>query len=121
MNIFRKIVGAKSKYDKSIPYLYEARLPIDQLPGEYHSYLAETICSLLRRLKADGVGSDEVTLHEIFQGREKQLLVEHCVDGEGRWLDKPDLCRSLEKHYSGHIADDCCSFEDRKQQGEGPF
>lgn len=121
MSILSRLFGARSKYDRSIPYLYEARKPIEQLDGEFRVYYAETICALLRRLTGEGVAPEEVRLYEVYRDREIELLVEHCVDAGGGWLDKPELCRSLEQHYAGHIHEGCCSFDDRKQQGQGPF
>ena len=43
MSILEKILGPKSKYDKSLPYTYEARIRIFEDGTEHKSYLSDTI------------------------------------------------------------------------------
>jgi len=108
-----KLIGPKSKYDKSIPYTYEARVPIIEGDELYNSYIEDTICALVRCLSEHGISPREVTIYEIFEKEEK--LVDHhlLVSPEGRWLSRSELCQSFKEHYKGHIFEGGCSFQDR--------
>jgi len=55
MSLLEKILGPKSKYDKSIPYTYEARIRILEGSDEYNSYFSDTICGLVEYLHRNGV------------------------------------------------------------------
>lgn len=112
MNIVRKIMGPKSKYDESIPYTYEARLPIIEVPGEFNSYISDTICGLIDQLINHGITPDDAEIYEIFREEEKQID-KNLFTANGNWLKKPELCVSFKEHYEGHISDHGCSFEDR--------
>jgi len=48
MSLLSKIIGPKSKYEKDIPYTYEARVKV--VDEEYNSFLADTICALVAHL-----------------------------------------------------------------------
>jgi len=127
MSIIKKIIGPKSKYDKALPYTYEAR--IDVLGGAgneplYSSYFSDTVCGLIEYLDENNIEADEVQLYGVYMGKEMQLDTKHCTSPSGRWLKPPALCKVLEEHYKntmeeqykGHMADDKCSFDDRDQK-----
>ncbi|MDP2759285.1 MAG: hypothetical protein Q8O64_02605 [Sideroxyarcus sp.] len=120
MSLVEKILGPKSKYDKSLPYTYEARVRILEGSEEYNSYLAATICGLLEYLQENNIKPDEAQIFEVYQ--EQELLVDTRLftTPDRQWLAKPDLCRAFEEHYPGHIQADGCSFEDRDGKGIGP-
>lgn len=132
MSIIRKILGPRSKYDKTLPYTYSAK--IDVLNGAakepiYSYYYSSTICGLIRFLDENGIGPNEVQLFGIYQKTEIQLDNKYCVNAEGKWMKIPDLCRSLEIHYKdtleacykGHIEKSECMFDDRDKTGRGPY
>jgi hypothetical protein len=132
MGIVRKILGPKSKFDKSLPYTYEAR--IDILSGQsdepmFESYFSDTVCGLIEYLDENNIKPDEVQLFGCYLGKEIPLEIKHCTTPQGKWLQPPALCKSLEKqykktmeeHYKGHVADAECSFEDRDKDGSGPY
>ena len=51
MSIIEKIIGPRSKYDKSLPYTYMARVPVIEGDEELFShYFADTICGLIEYL-----------------------------------------------------------------------
>jgi hypothetical protein len=107
------MLGPQSKYDRSIPYTYEARVPIIEGEDEYNSYLADTICGLVKCLEQNKIDQNEVTIYEIFEDEEKIIDRSLYVSEEGRWLTKHELCQSFKEHYKGHIFEGGCSFEDR--------
>jgi hypothetical protein len=113
MSIVSKLIGPQSKYDKSIPYTYEARVPVIEGEEAYNSYMADTICGLINCLDKNKIAHDEVTIYEIFEEEEKFIDHNLYVSKEGRWLTKSELCQSFKEHYKGHISDSGCSFEDR--------
>ena len=55
MDLVKRIVGARSKYDRTLPYTYEARVPITGAEGEFQTFFADTICGLLDLLRREGV------------------------------------------------------------------
>jgi hypothetical protein len=120
MSLIEKILGPKSKYDKSIPYTYEARIPTFPGSEEYNSYFADTICGLVEYLHKNGIKPDEVKIVEIYEKQETLVNVMLFTTPDHQWLFKPDLCRSFEEHYKGHIRGNTCSFEDRDCKGTGP-
>lgn len=120
MGILRKLIGPKSKYDKSIPYTYEARARIIEGVDEYNYYLSDTICGLIEYLEKKGIQPDDVAIYEIYQDDEKVIQKELFTTGKGGWLYKPEICRSFEEHYKGHIYNGKCSFADRERKGIGP-
>jgi hypothetical protein len=113
MSIVSKLIGPQSKYDKSIPYTYEARVPVIEGEEAYNSYIEDTICGLISCLDKHEIAHDEVTIYEIFEQEEKIIDHHLYVSKEGRWLTKPELCQSFKEHYKGHIFEGGCSFEDR--------
>lgn len=120
MKLFEKLLGPKSKYDKSIPYTYEARVKIIEGGDEYNSYFSDTICGLVGYLHENGIKPGEVQVLEVYQERETPIDVALFTTPDHHWLFKPDICRSLEQHYKGHIQEYTCSFNDRDCQGSGP-
>jgi len=120
MSLFEKILGPKSKYDKSLPYTYEARISILDGSEEYNSYFSDTICGLVEYLHRNGIAPDDVQIIEVYQKQEFPIDAKLFVGADHQWLFKPDLCRSFEKHYKGHIQHNTCSFKDRNGKGSGP-
>lgn len=120
MSLYEKIIGPKSKYDKSIPYTYEARICIIEGRDEYNSYFADTICGLVEYLHQNGIKPDEVQIIEVYQERELPINVKFFTTADNQWLFKPDICHSFEKHYKGHIKENTCTFKDRDCKGRGP-
>jgi hypothetical protein len=130
MGVIRKFLGPKSKYDKSIPYTYMARVPV--LEGEedlYNFYFADTICGLIEYLDEQEMSPKEVEILGLYKGEEIPLAIEVCISEKGKWLSRPDICKSLEeqykntleKKYKGHIVVGSCSYEDRDRKGSGPY
>ena len=120
MSILEKILGPKSKYDKSLPYTYEARIRILEGSEEYNSYFSDTICGLVEYLHQNGIKPDEVQIVEVYQQQEFPIDAKRFTTPDHQWLFKPDICRAFEKHYAGHIRDKTCSFKDRGRAGMGP-
>ncbi|MCK5262646.1 MAG: hypothetical protein KAJ92_03130 [Gammaproteobacteria bacterium] len=118
MSLLSKIIGPKSKYEKDIPYTYEARVKI--VDDEYNSFLGDTICALVAHLNENNIKPDEVELYEIFNDEEKKLNTEYCISEKGQWLSRKELCISFTKHYPGHIDETGCTFEDREKDIMGP-
>lgn len=117
MSLLKKILGPKSKYDKSLPYTYEARVRILEGGREYNSYQADTICGLVVHLQQHGITPGDAQIFEIYLDREVPVDVRRFSISEHEWLFKPDLCRAFEDHYKGHIHPDSCSFDDRDCKG----
>lgn len=120
MGTVREFLGPKSKYEKSIPYTYEARVRFIDNQPDYNSYLADTICVLVDRLNTLEVSPADVDIYEIFQGDEKLLGIDFCISADGKWLSREELCQSFKEHYPGHIYEGGCSFEDRDDDVAGP-
>jgi len=120
MNILRELIGPKSKYDKTLPYTYEARIPIIEGVEKYNCYLSDTICGLIEYLEKNEFKPGDTKIYEVFLNGEK--MIEQCfyTNKEGTWLHKPELCLSLSEHYKGHIHEGRCSFKDRERTGIGP-
>lgn len=121
MSILRRVLGPASKYDHRLPYTYEARTPVAGVPGMTHSYVSDTLCGLLERLDDDKVEPAEATIREIRPEGEVPVLVEHCTGPDGRWLRRPEACRSFEAHYAGHEKAGRCCYRDRRREADGPF
>ncbi len=130
MEIIRKILRPKSKYDRSIPYTYVAVVPVieDEKDLANH-YFSDTICGLIEYLKENNINPSETELFACFQEKEIPIDIAHCTNKEGDWLARPDICHSLEVHYKntmeeqykGHIEIGECNYEDRSREGSGPF
>jgi len=98
MRILEKILGPKSKYDRSLPYAYEARIAIFEDDSEHKRYLSDTICGLIEHLHRNGIAPEEAQIFELYEGRETRV----------------------DTHYPGHIREDDCSFGDRGRGCLGP-
>lgn len=120
MGIRERILGPKSKYDRSLPYTYEARVRLFDDGDEYKSYFADTICGLVEYLDRNRVQPDEVTIYEVYRERELPIDARFFTTPNHAWLYKPDICRAFEQHYPGHIWNKTCSFRDRDRRGVGP-
>ena len=120
MGILRKLIGPESKYDKSLPYTYEARLQIIEGLDEYNYYLSDTICGLIECLDKNRIQPDEVMIYEIYQNVEEEIPRDLYTTKDRGWLFKPEICKSFQEHYKGHIDEEGCSFSDRDRKGIGP-
>jgi len=120
----RKILEPKSKYDKSIPYTYEAK--VDILSGQrkepkYEHYFADTICGLIEYLDEHNIGPDEAQLNEVYRNKKIIVKKDYCITPDGKWLFRPDICDSMHAHYKGHSDEHSCSYRDRDREGSGPY
>ena len=113
MNLIRKILGPKSKYEKDLPYAYEARVSLAGDADVTATYLSDTICGLVEYLLAEAVDPDTVEILEVHQERDVVLERGLYLGSAGEWLARPALCKSFEAHYPGHIRADDCTFSDR--------
>ena len=121
MSILSEVLGPKSKYDHRLPYTYEARVKVSGVEGMTESYVSDTLCALLERLADEKAERSEVTILEIRPEGEFPILLEHCVDADGKWLRRPEACRSFQEHYAGHEKTGRCCYRDRNRKTEGPF
>lgn len=113
MGLIRKILGARSKYQKELPYTYEARVAVTDDGEITNSLLSDTICGLVEHLKGDGVDPSGVEIREVYQGREAVIDPGFYTGEDGGWLARPAICESFRVHYPGHIDESNCSFSDR--------
>ena len=125
MGMVRKILGPKSKYDKTIPYTYMAKVPLiegDDDLAQY--YFADTICGLVEYLDEHKIEPAEVELFGCYQKKEIPLDSDPLLTEDNKWLQRPELCRKLEDYfqktmderYKGHEAHSDCSFDDRSRE-----
>ena len=130
MGLVRKILGPRSKYDKSLPYTYYAKVPAVEGDDQYFNYyFSDTICGLIERLDKDGISPDRVRIFGARSPEDVPIDTASCTTPEGKWLHRPEICRSLEERYKetredrykGHIEKDVCAFDDRDREGGGPF
>lgn len=130
MSIRSSLFGPTSKYDRTLPYTYVAR--VREIGGDdavTSAYFADTICGLIDYLDANNIPSADVGLYGLYVDREIALDIQYCIDENGDWLQRPDICHSLETHYretldlqyKGHREDEPCEYEDRDRQGSGPY
>ncbi|MCB0281577.1 MAG: hypothetical protein H6627_05235 [Calditrichae bacterium] len=130
MGVIRKILGPRSKYDKTLPYTYMARLPImEQDKNLYEYFFADTICGLVEYLAEHNKNPEETELFGVYQKIEVPLDTKCALSDDGKWLRRPQICKAMEEYfaktlelrYKGHVFEGECSFEDRNTQGSGPF
>ena len=121
MSILRSLLGPKSKYDHRLPYTYEARLSVTGVEGLTESYVSDTLCALLERLADEKAEPAEVTILEVRPEGESPVLLEHCLGADGKWLRRPEACRSFEAHYAGHEKTGRCCYRDRSRAADGPY
>ncbi|MCC6531660.1 MAG: hypothetical protein IT531_03855 [Burkholderiales bacterium] len=120
MGLLAKLLGPRSKYDRSLPYTYEARIRIFAEGEEFKSYFSDTICGLIEHLRRNAIEPRQVELLECYQRRETPIAAALFTTAAGEWLSKPELCRAFEQHYPGHIQENSCSFQDRGRDCIGP-
>jgi len=130
MGIVETVMGPRSKFDKGLPYTYEAWVDILDGHGSepvFDHYFSSTLCGLIDYLDNLGLQPGDVRLYGVYRGRKTRLDSDRCSAG-GRWLKRPRLCRALEKiyletqddRYRGHREDGPCAFDDRDRTGVGP-
>jgi DNA gyrase inhibitor GyrI len=120
VSILRNLLGPKSKYDRSIPYTYEARVAIIEGDEDYNAYFADTVCSLVEYLDQKSIKPAEVEIFEIYQDREKGIKHDLYSTEAGAWLKREQMCQSFKQLYDGHIHSGGCTFEDRVFEGISP-
>ena len=90
MGILKSVFGPRSKYDKTIPYTYMARVAIIPDDPEIDNiYFADTVCGLIEYLDGKNIQPDEVEIFGVYLKQETSLDVKYCTDADGRWLKKP--------------------------------
>ena len=124
MGIIQKAFKFSSKYNKSLPYTYLAKLYIIEGDEDLcHYFYGDTICSLIAHLEKENISPEEVHIYSLYDDNEIELNKDIFTSEENDWLLKPYLCRALEDHYDetkdelykGHCEDGECSFEDRDE------
>jgi len=130
MGIIKKFVGPASKYDDSIPYTYIAKVKVmDRIDDLVNHYFADTICGLVEYLSQNNILPEDAELFACYQKKEIPIDKKYCISEDGKWLERPEICHSLEEHYKqsmeeqykGHIEFGDCSFDDRDREGSGPY
>ena len=125
MQISRNIIVPSSKRDSTLPYTYLAR--VDTVPGQDDltaSCFCDTICGLVEYLEKNNIAPADTALFGVYMCREIPLDKSLCVDENGAWLPRPDICHSLEQRfaetgeiqYKGHHEHVPCEFEDRDRR-----
>lgn len=118
MKIIRKLLGPKSKYMHTLPYVYEARVPT--FDDYYKYFISDKVCQLILFLKKQNISPEETALFEIFQKKENEINIDLCTGKDGHWLTQGELCKAFRGVYPGHINHTCCSFRDRTDSVVGP-
>ena len=131
MGLVRKALGPRSKYERDIPYTYEAR--VDVLHGQgseplLEYYFSDTLCGLVELLADLDIEPPRASILSVFGG-EALELDNGVFTRDGHWVQRPELCRLLEAHYgatgdrryAGHAEHHACRYEDRNRAGHGPF
>ena len=121
MNIVERILGPASKSDRRLPYTYEAKVPVSGVEGMVQHYLDDTLCGLLEALGKAGISPDEARIVEVRPEGDAPVLIEHCTGPDGKWLHRPEACRSFRAHYAGHTDEGQCCYVDRSREASGPF
>lgn len=128
MGLLKKVLGPRSKYDKTLPYTYVAKYATIEGGDDYLYYFSNTICGLVEYLDTHDLAPEAVELFGVYRREEIRIPKEPCVDAGGKWLHRPHICRSLEERFQktlderfkGHVQKGVCSFDDRDREGEGP-
>jgi len=111
MHILHRLFG--SRYDKTIPYGYEAVIKNDIPELELDTFfLGPTICELVKYMKKNTVEPDRVKIFELFNDREKELPREMYLDDD-QWLNRTNLCK-ITKRYGEEECFPKCRFQDRR-------
>ncbi len=119
MSVIRKILGPRSKYDRSLPYTYRARVAIAADGEISNDFFSDTVCGLIDFLHSDGFEPATVEILEVYQGKETVIDQRLYSTADGGWVRGPQLCSAFEKHYPGHIEGQICSFRDRDKSVAG--
>jgi len=113
-----------------LPFTYVARVPAIEGDDElFNDYFCDTICGLIEYLDSEHVEPDSVSLYGLYLSQELALDKSLCIASDGTWMNRPDVCRSLEQHYrtsmeeqyKGHIERGTCAYDDRERDGDGPY
>ena len=120
MNMLKTLLGPKSKYDKTLPYTYEAKVAIAEGMPIFNYYLSDTICGLVEYMEENEIKPDGVEIYELCQDGENLIEKKYYTTAGGDWLHKPEICLCFKEHYKGHISEGTCSFKDRDRTGIGP-
>ncbi|NCF20452.1 MAG: hypothetical protein GWP63_19620 [Haliea sp.] len=113
MKIDLMIYSAPSKYDKKIPYAYEARHRVISGMDDNDSHYCDTICGLIGYLELVGLAPNSVELYEIYPDRKIRIPPYMYVKGTGQWQIGNELCQSFRQIYPDHIGANSCKFSDR--------
>ena len=125
MSILNKVIGPLSKYDDTLPYTYMAKVKILEGDDELANYyFADTICGLVEHLDKNNISPNEVELFGCYRKKEILLDTGPLLADDGKWLQRPKLCKALEdyyqktldEHYKGHEAHSDCLFDDRNRE-----
>lgn len=128
MGLIRKILGPESKYDKSLPYTYMAKVQVIQgNDDDFSYYFADTICGLVEYMADHEFTPEQVELFGIYLKKEIPLDKKYCLSENDKWLIRPNICKSLEKHYKetleeqykGHLEKETCFYDDRDRKARG--
>ena len=87
-------------------------------------YFSDTICGLVEHLDTNNIEPVEVELFGCYLKKEIQLDNGPLLTEEGKWQQRPKLCRKLESYYQKtmddrykeHEAPSDCSFDDRSRE-----
>jgi len=130
MGLHTRVMGPRSKHDRTLPYTYYARVPAVEGRDEYFLYyFGDTICTLIDYLDQNGIAPGDVEIFGVYRQSDIAIDTTRCTSAQGGWLHRPDICRALELHfaetrdarYKGHIERGTCAFDDREREGAGPI
>ncbi|MFV1979372.1 MAG: hypothetical protein ACC649_08470 [Myxococcota bacterium] len=116
MGIVRSVLGPKSQYVKELPFTYEAQIRVVEDLEMTNTIVSDTICRLVEHLLKKGIDPTRVEIREVYPDREKLIDQALYTNAEGRWLTRPDMCRSFQEHYPGHATEGNCTFRDRSAE-----
>ncbi len=119
MSLLIRMLG--SKYDKDLPYTYEAVVNVLEDDDSMQvSYFADTICGLTDALARRRKNPRSVAIFEIFQG-DKTLVPKTCyLSEDGEWLPRSALCHPMTTRYGEPSNEGNCPFCDRTTAFCGP-
>ncbi len=122
---------APSQRDRRLPHAFEAW--VDALQGRgrepvWDHYFSPTVCGLIECLQDEGIAPRNVRLFGLYRHGQVPLDLASLVRDDGNWLERPELCRELERRFAdghdecwrGHTARGVCAFADRERTGAGP-
>jgi hypothetical protein len=110
-----------SKYDKKIPYAYQAIINIVEDDDSIQvSYLADKICTLSNFLKKRQVAPETITIFEVYDGKETLIPKDCYTTEDGKWFPKTKLCYPMTSRYGEPKDEQTCQFRDRNNRVCGP-